>query len=334
MSDHLGSTSAVADANGNLLSSLRYTAFGELRAASGTISTDYRYTGQRNEAEIGLYYYGARWYDSGLSRFIQADTIVPEPFNPLDWDKYSYGLNNPSRYTDPTGHFACGDGIDDSRCDQFDPPTIPNIVSPQPSSSSPGTGNNNWDLINSNPYYLFYWPYLMFPQNGPCLGGLGCWGGIDYAHFGVRVNGPYFDQIVQGYLSDMVVLWGFNGSANVPGIYNTGGLEEIVIFKDKTRATYNYGGQGSAAGAGASAAAYFGLAANVKSPEDYRGISASVGLTVSVLDVGLTASYFWNGDYAPLTPGVVQGFQLGYAPGAQASIWWSSVIYNLNWTSK
>jgi hypothetical protein len=283
---------------------------------------------------LGLYDYNARWYDPRLGRFVQADSIVPGAGNPLAWDRYAYTLNNPVRYNDPSGYFACGDGIDDPRCDKFDPPTIPNIVSLQPSRNSPAIRNNNWDLINSNPYYLFYWPYLMFPQNRPCLGSLGCWGGIDYAHYGVRLNGPYFDQIVQGYLSDMAVLWGFNGSASVPAIYNTAGLEEIVILKDKTRATYHYGGQGNAAGVGASAAAYFGLAANVKSPEDYRGLSASVGLTVSVLDVGLTASYFWNSDYAPLTPGVVQGFQLGYAPGAQASIWYSIVMYNLNWTSK
>jgi hypothetical protein len=33
-----------------------------------------------------------------------ADTIIPQPGNPMAWDRYSYGLNNPLRYTDPTGH--------------------------------------------------------------------------------------------------------------------------------------------------------------------------------------------------------------------------------------
>ncbi len=63
LSDHLGSTTVTANANGNLLSSLRYTAFGEVRAAGGTTATDYRYTGQREEAELGLYFYNARWCD-------------------------------------------------------------------------------------------------------------------------------------------------------------------------------------------------------------------------------------------------------------------------------
>ena len=115
ISDHLGGTTVTADANGNLLSSLRYTAFGEIRAASGTTATDYRYTGQRSEAEIGLYYYVARFYDHYLKRFLSPDTIVPDPYNPLDWDRYQYVRSNPINNTDPIGHKACssdGDSFD------------------------------------------------------------------------------------------------------------------------------------------------------------------------------------------------------------------------------
>jgi hypothetical protein len=61
IADHLGSTSVTVDASGMLLSSLKYNAFGELR--SGTAATDYLYTGQRQEAEIGLYFYVSRFYD-------------------------------------------------------------------------------------------------------------------------------------------------------------------------------------------------------------------------------------------------------------------------------
>jgi hypothetical protein len=53
-----------------------------------------------------LYYYGARWYDPALGRFIQPDTIVPDPGNPADFDRYAYVRNNPPRYRDPSGH--CG----------------------------------------------------------------------------------------------------------------------------------------------------------------------------------------------------------------------------------
>ncbi len=46
----------------------------------------------------------ARWYDPALGRFIQPDTIVPEPGNPQALNRYSYCLNNPVRYSDPTGY--------------------------------------------------------------------------------------------------------------------------------------------------------------------------------------------------------------------------------------
>ena len=71
-------------------------------------TTDYRYTGQRSEDEIGLCFYVARWYDPALGRFVSADSIVPEPYNPLDWDRYQYVRSNPIRYIDPSGHMiAC-----------------------------------------------------------------------------------------------------------------------------------------------------------------------------------------------------------------------------------
>jgi len=61
-----------------------------------------------------LYFYGARWYDPVIGRFIQADTIVPEPGNPQALNRYSYVLENPLRYTDPTGHaFDAGGGAGD-----------------------------------------------------------------------------------------------------------------------------------------------------------------------------------------------------------------------------
>lgn len=49
-------------------------------------------------------YYGARWYDSSLGRFAQADSIVPLQQGVQAWDRYAYTNNNPIRYTDPSGH--------------------------------------------------------------------------------------------------------------------------------------------------------------------------------------------------------------------------------------
>jgi hypothetical protein len=55
--------------------------------------------------------YGARFYSPTLGRFLQPDTIIPSPANPQSYNRYSYVLNNPLLYIDPTGHEACLDGI-------------------------------------------------------------------------------------------------------------------------------------------------------------------------------------------------------------------------------
>ena len=52
---------------------------------------------------------GARWYESRIGRWISADTIVPNPSNPQTLNRYAYVMDNPPKYTDPTGHIECLD---------------------------------------------------------------------------------------------------------------------------------------------------------------------------------------------------------------------------------
>ncbi len=78
------------------------------RGAAQSELTAKRYTGQYHEAGLagaeGLYYYNARWYDPALGRFIQADTLVPEPGNPQALNRFAYVYGNPVNYADPSGH--------------------------------------------------------------------------------------------------------------------------------------------------------------------------------------------------------------------------------------
>jgi hypothetical protein len=75
--DHLGSTSRVANYDGSAYTNgwQLYKPWGEKRYPSGTsgLPTTFRFTGQRQESSLGgaegLYYYGARWYDSSLNRW-------------------------------------------------------------------------------------------------------------------------------------------------------------------------------------------------------------------------------------------------------------------------
>ena len=70
---------------------------GEIRYTYGSIPTQHQYTGQKNMAAIGLYHYGARWYDPYLNRVLQADSLIPGAGKTLAWDRYAYTLNAPTR---------------------------------------------------------------------------------------------------------------------------------------------------------------------------------------------------------------------------------------------
>ena len=77
-----------------------------IRAAIRDARTAFRFTGKPFDESIGLTYFGARYYDHYIARWTQPDTIVPQPGNPQSLNRYTYALNNPLRYTDPTGHFS------------------------------------------------------------------------------------------------------------------------------------------------------------------------------------------------------------------------------------
>ena len=112
--DHLGSASVITDSNGNRKEQMVYFPFGAYRAVgniNGTYDFDanfpdvfYTYTGQEDDDDLGFYNYGARLYDPLIGKFISADTIVPDPNNPQSLNRYSYTLNNPLRYIDPSGN--------------------------------------------------------------------------------------------------------------------------------------------------------------------------------------------------------------------------------------
>ena len=100
--DHLGSASLITNADGMLIQNLQYTPFGEtfVDMRSGDFATPYRFTGKEQDCETGLYYYGARYYDPRLSRFLSVDPLASKFPNE---SPYNYVSNNPLRYTDPTG---------------------------------------------------------------------------------------------------------------------------------------------------------------------------------------------------------------------------------------
>ena len=99
--DHLGSSSVITDGSGNSVQSIYYYPYGEIHTNNGSDVARYKFTGQEYDAETGLYYYGARYYDPKLARFITADTIVQDFSDPQTLNRYSYARNNPINLIDP-----------------------------------------------------------------------------------------------------------------------------------------------------------------------------------------------------------------------------------------
>lgn len=66
------------------------------------------FTGHEHLDEMGLINMNGRMYDPDLGRFLSPDPFVQSPSNPQNYNRYSYCLNNPLKYTDPSGEKVSG----------------------------------------------------------------------------------------------------------------------------------------------------------------------------------------------------------------------------------
>ncbi|TGM04820.1 hypothetical protein EHQ76_07165 [Leptospira barantonii] len=116
--DHLGSTTMITDGYGNPatgpepgVSFVSYEPYGSIHRndSYGPDIFRYKYTGQAEDKESGLYYYKARYYEPTLGRFLQADSIVV-PESATGMNRYMYVDGNPVNYRDPSGHVS-GSGL-------------------------------------------------------------------------------------------------------------------------------------------------------------------------------------------------------------------------------
>ena len=99
----LGSVRALTDAAGSVTDTYDYSAYGELVGTSGSTPNSYRFTGEQQDSETGLYYNRARYYNPSLGRFTQQDSWMGASGNPITLNKYLYANSNPVRYVDPSG---------------------------------------------------------------------------------------------------------------------------------------------------------------------------------------------------------------------------------------
>ena len=109
--DNLGSILSVVDENGSKVFSAEYDAWGKQTVSVNTIGLIRGYCGHEMLNEFSLINMNGRVYDPVLSRFLSPDKYVQEGDNSQNYNSYSYCLNNPLKYTDPSGNLF---GIDDA----------------------------------------------------------------------------------------------------------------------------------------------------------------------------------------------------------------------------
>jgi RHS repeat-associated protein len=102
--DRLGSIQLITSATGAAERAYDYSAFGRTTADTGSAANTRGFQGHETDADVGLVYMNARYYDAKLGRFLSADTILPDPANPQALNRYAFAYNNPICNTDPTGH--------------------------------------------------------------------------------------------------------------------------------------------------------------------------------------------------------------------------------------
>ena len=74
----------------------------------------YKRQGQIEDRTTGLSFYNARYFDPTIGRFVSPDTIIPDPSDGQDFNRYTYVRNNPINLNDPTGNCPTWCGADDA----------------------------------------------------------------------------------------------------------------------------------------------------------------------------------------------------------------------------
>ena len=101
--DALGSPVAATDQSGNLLWRESYEPYGERLQYEDNGTNELWYTGKQEESEFGINYFGARWYDPTMGRFLAIDPVGFSSGNVQSFNRYAYANNNPYLYVDPDG---------------------------------------------------------------------------------------------------------------------------------------------------------------------------------------------------------------------------------------
>ena len=111
--DHLGSVNVIVSDGGTIEQELSYDAWGNRRdpatwvnltTAPANLITNRGFTGHEHMDDFKLINMNGRVYDPVLGRFLSPDPFISNPLSTQDYNRYSYCINNPLMFTDPSGY--------------------------------------------------------------------------------------------------------------------------------------------------------------------------------------------------------------------------------------
>ncbi|MEZ4310013.1 MAG: FG-GAP-like repeat-containing protein [Polyangiaceae bacterium] len=134
-----GSVGLVTDSQGGEVARTYFDPFGEKVAANGAVVSPLLgpvklgFTGHRHDDELGLVHMRGRVFDPSQKRFLTPDPHVPDPLSLQSYHRFSYVMNNPLRYTDPSGFLpAAGDLKTKGGAPESAPPAAPEVPATWP----------------------------------------------------------------------------------------------------------------------------------------------------------------------------------------------------------
>ena len=146
--DHLGSSSWITDNTGRPIQHLHYLPFGEdwVDQRNTSWNAPYTFSSKEKDVETGYGYFGARYYDSGLSIWLSVDPMSDKY---PSMSPYNYCANNPVKLIDPNGmEFVDNDGGPDGPMGRGDGPA-PNQTRNKPVTTQWHTPGQ--DKMNNSP---------------------------------------------------------------------------------------------------------------------------------------------------------------------------------------
>ncbi|VEN74598.1 conserved hypothetical protein [Candidatus Desulfarcum epimagneticum] len=109
--DSLGSIDTVTNGLGDVEEKMAYAPFGSPRSVDGqpvnfSLSfTNRGFTGHEHIDDMGIIHMNGRVYDPEIGRFLSPDSFIQDIYSSQSFNRYTYCLNNPLQFTDPSGHF-------------------------------------------------------------------------------------------------------------------------------------------------------------------------------------------------------------------------------------